>query len=102
MTYDVLEKITKKELIAGMRRHVCLPRNISDEEFLRQVKIARLFEEQEALLEKDDEINRELSAATNNPYEFMRLMVEGDKINEEIDRIDKQINQLMRATDKKS
>ncbi len=51
MTYDVLEKVGKNELIAWLRKNVFLPR-ISDEQFLKDIKLARLFAEEEELLKK--------------------------------------------------
>lgn len=95
MTYDVLEKVSKKELIAWLRRNVCLPRNISDEEFLRQVKVKRLFAEQKVLLDRSKDINRQLDDAKDNPREFMRLMVEASKLNDRIDQLRDQFDKLM-------
>lgn len=94
MTYDVLEKASKKELIAWMRKNVFLP-SISDEQFLKEVKLARLFAEEEELLKKDKALVEKLQAATGNHYEFMRLMVESDKVNQQLDKLSKQINACM-------
>ena len=96
MTYDVLEKVTKRDLIDWLRENVLLPRNISDEQFLWQVKLNRLFAENEALLKQDEELSRQLSAATNDTREFMRLMVEAQKLNAQMDKISKQISTLMK------
>lgn len=94
MTYDVLEKVSKKELIAWIRKNVFLPM-ISDEQFLKDVKLARLFEEEEKLLEKDRVLVEKLQAATSNHFEFMKLMVESDKLNQQLDKLSKQINECM-------
>ena len=42
MTYEVLEKVSKNDLIQWMRKNIFLP-DISNEKFLRDVKVARLF-----------------------------------------------------------
>ena len=94
MTYDVLEKVSKKELIAWMRKNVFLPR-ISDEKFLKDIKLARLFAEEEELLEKDKVLVEKLQAATGNHIEFIKLMVESDKLNQQLDKLSKQINDCM-------
>ena len=94
MTYDVLEKVSKKDLIAWVRKNVFLPR-ISDEQFLKDVKLARLFAEEEELLKKDKELVEKLQAATGNHFEFMKLMVESDKLNQKLDKLSKQINSCM-------
>ena len=95
MTYDVLEKVSKEELIAWMRKNVFLPR-ISDEVFLKDVKLARLFAKEEELLKKDKALIEKLQAATGNHFEFMKLMVESDKLNKQLDKLSKQINECMR------
>lgn len=98
MTYDVLEKVGKKELIAWMRKNVFLPR-ISDEQFLKDVKLAKLFAEGEELLKKDKELVEKLQAATGNHIEFMKLMIESDKLNKQLDKLNKQINECMGLED---
>lgn len=95
MTYDVLEKVSKKELIAWMRKNVFLPRNISDEEFLRRVKLDRLMAEEKELLDKNDSLIKQMEAAADKPIEFMKLWIESDKINERLNNISKNINKLM-------
>lgn len=94
MTYDVLEKVSKKELITWMRKNVFLPR-ISDEQFLKDVKLARLFAEEEELLKKDKVLVEKLQANTGNHIEFMKLMIESDKLNQQLDKVSKQINECM-------
>ena len=94
MTYDALEKVGKKELIAWMRKNVFLPR-ISDEQFLKDVKLIRLFAEEEELLKKDKVLVEKLQAATDNHIEFMKLMIESDKLNQQLDKLSKQINECM-------
>ena len=98
MTYDVLEKVGKKELIAWMRKNVFLPR-ISDERFLKDIKLAKLFAEEEELLKKDKELVEKLQAATSNHIEFMKLMIESDKLNKQLDKLSKQINECMGLED---
>ena len=95
MTYDVLEKVTKRELIDWLRENIFLPPYISDEEFLRQVKVKRLFAEQKVLLDRSKDINRQLDDAKDNPCEFMRLMVEASKLNDRIDKLREQFDKLM-------
>ena len=94
MTYDVLEKVGKKELIAWMRKNVFLPR-ISDEQFLKDIKLTGLFAEEEKLLKKDKELVEKLQAATDKPIEFMKLMEESEKLNQKLDKLSKQINECM-------
>ncbi len=94
MTYDVLEKVGKKELIAWMRKNVFLPQ-ISDEQFLKDVKLARLFANEKELLKKDKLLVEKLQAATGNHIEFMKLMIESDKLNQQLDKVSKQINECM-------
>lgn len=94
MTYDVLEKVSKKDLIAWMRKNIFLP-NISNEQFLKDVKLARLFAEEEELLRKDKELCEKLEAVTDKPVEFMRLMVESEKLNAKLAKVNKQINECM-------
>ena len=94
MTYDVLEKVSKKDIITWMRRNVFLPR-ISDEQFLKDVRLIRLFAEEEELLKKEKELCEKLQAATGNHYEFMKLMIESDKLNERLDKLIKEINKCM-------
>ena len=95
MTYDVLEKVSKKELIAWMRKNVFLSRNISDEEFLRRVKLDRLFAEEKELLDKNDSLIKQMKAAEDKPIEFMKLWIESEKLNKQLDNISKNINKLM-------
>jgi hypothetical protein len=94
MTYDVLEKVGKKELIAWMRKNVFLPR-ISDEQFLKDVKLIRLFAEEEELLNKDRALIEKLESAKDNHIEFMKLMIESEKLNQQLDKLSKQINKCM-------
>jgi hypothetical protein len=94
MTYEVLEKVGKKELITWMRKNVFLPR-ISDEEFLKDVKLIRLFAEEEELLKKEKVLVEKLQAATGDHIEFMKLMIESDKLNQQLDKVSKQINKCM-------
>lgn len=94
MTYDVLEKVGKKDLIAWLRKNVFLPR-ISDEQFLKDVKLAHLFEEEADLLEKDRILIKKLEQAKDNHVEFMKLLIESDKLNQQLDKVSKQINKCM-------
>ena len=94
MTYGVLEKVSKKELIAWMRNNVFLPM-ISDEQFLKDIKLTRLFAEEEKLLKQDKTLVEKLEAVTDKPFEFMKLMLESDKLNERLDKVSKQINECM-------
>lgn len=94
MTYDVLEKVSKKDLIAWMRKNVFLP-NISNEQFLKDVKLARLFAEEAELLRKDKELVEKLQAVADQPFEFMKLMVESEKVNDQLNKLSKQISECM-------
>ena len=94
MTYDVLEKVSKKELIQWMRENVFLP-NISNEHFLRDVKLDRLFEEEKELLEKDKELNKRLEANTENTVAFMAILVESQKNDEKMEKVNAEIQKLL-------
>lgn len=96
MTHDVLERVSKAELIAWIRRNIFLP-PISDEQFLQEAKLQRLMDENEQLLEESKALNRKLVEADNkgNHYEFMRLMVESSKLNDKIEENSKKINKSM-------
>lgn len=94
MTYDILEKATKKQLIAWMRRNVHLPR-ISDEQFLRDIRLAELMEQQEQLLQRDEQYTKELESAKDKPREFMRILVESQKHSEKLQKVSDQIDKLM-------
>ena len=95
MTYDVLEKVTKRQLIAWIRKNVFLPRNISDEQFLRDVKLHELMDRQEQMLRRDEELTQELEAAKDRPVEFMRILVESQKHSEEMQKVSDQIDRLL-------
>lgn len=94
MTYEVLEKVSKKDLIRWIRKNLFLPR-ISDEQFLKDVELDQLFAEEEELHEKNKELIDKLQAAKDNPIEFMRIMIESDKLNSQIDKLSKRINKLI-------
>lgn len=94
MTYDVLEKVSKKDLITWLRKNVFLPR-ISDEQFLKDVKLNHLFAEEADLLEKDRILITKLEQAKDNHVEFMKLMIESDKLNQQLDKVSRQINKCM-------
>lgn len=94
MTYDVLEKVGKKDLIRWMRNNVFLP-DISDERFLRDIKLDRLFALETELLEKDKELNKQLEASTGNTVAFMSILVESQKNDEEMEKINEEIRKLL-------
>lgn len=95
MNYDVLNKVTKAELIRWLRKNVFLPR-ISDEEFLRQVALETLLEKEQALLIDDEIINKQLEENKNNRIKFMALLVEGQKITDELNEVNAKIDALLR------
>ena len=94
MTYDVLNKVSKKELIAWLRKNVFLPR-ISDEQFLRDVKLNTLMEKQEKLLEKDMQFCEQLEKAKGNQFKFMAVLVESQKNYEEIKKTSAEIDKIL-------
>lgn len=94
MTYDVLEKVSKKDLIQWMRKNVFLP-PISNERFLRDVKVDRLFAVEKELLEKEKELNKQLEANTENTFAFMAILVECQKNDEEIKKVNAEIDKLL-------
>ena len=94
MTYDVLEKVSKKELIQWMRNNVFLP-NISNERFLRDVKLDRLFAVEKELLEKDKKLNKRLEGNIGNTVDFMSILVESQKNDEKIEKVNAEIQKLL-------
>lgn len=96
MTYDVLNKTTKADIIDWMRRNVLLP-NITDEQFLKDVKLNNLLKRQEELLKMDESLIAKMDAASkaDKQFEFMRLMVESDKLNKEISDISNKVDRLI-------
>ena len=94
MTYDVLEKVSKKDLIQWIRKNIFLP-DISNEKFLRDVKVNRLFAVQDELLEKDKILNKQLEANMENTAAFMAILIESQKNDEKIRKVDAEINKLL-------
>lgn len=94
MTYDVLEKVSKKDLIQWMRNNVFLP-EISNERFLRDVKLDRLFAVEKELLEKDKKLNKQLEANTGNTTAFMAIVIESQKNDEKIEKVNAEIQKLL-------
>ncbi len=94
MTYDVLEKVSKKDLIQWMRKNIFLP-NISNEKFLRDVKVDRLFALEKELLEKEQTLNKQLEANTENTVAFMAILIECQKNNEQLNRVNAELNKLL-------
>ena len=94
MTYDVLEKVSKKDLIQWMRNNVFLP-DISNERFLRDVKLDRLFAVEKELLEKDKELNKQLEANIGNTVAFMAILIKSQKNDEEIEKVNTEISKLL-------
>lgn len=95
MTYEVLRRVSKKELISWLQKHVFLP-NISDEDFLREVKLDTLFAKEQKLLLANKELNKQLEQAADNPIKFTELMIESQKLNEQINKVSESINDLLR------
>lgn len=94
MTYDVLEKVSKKDLIQWMRKNIFLP-PISNEKFLRDVKVARLFAVQDELLEKEKILNKQLEANVENTVAFMAILIESQKNDEKINKVTAEIDKLL-------
>lgn len=94
MTYDVLEKVSKKDLIQWMRKNLFLP-DISNEQFLRDVKLERLFAVEKELLEKDKELNKRLEANIGNTTSFMAILIESQKNDENIAKVNTEIQKLL-------
>ena len=94
MTYDVLEKVSKHDLIQWMRNNVFLP-NISNERFLIDVKLNHLFAIEKELLEKGEEFNKQLEANTRNSVAFMKILVESQKNDEKIEKTNTEIQKLL-------
>lgn len=94
MTYDVLEKVSKKDLIQWMRKNLFLP-DISNEQFLRDVKLDHLLAEEKELLEKDKELNKQLEANIENTTSFMAILIESQKNDEEISKVNAEIQKLL-------
>lgn len=94
MTYDVLNKVSKAELIAWLRKNIFLP-PISDQQFLQEAKLQLLMDENERLLEESKMLNEKLRKSSDNHYEFMRLMVDLTKLNDKIEANSRKINKVM-------
>lgn len=94
MTYDVLEKVSKKDLVQWMRKNVFLP-DISNERFLRDVRLDRLFAEEKQLLEKDKNLNKQLEANKGNTVAFMAILIESRKNDEKIAKVNAEISKLL-------
>lgn len=94
MTYDVLEKVSKKDLIQWMRKNLFLP-DISNEQFLRDVKLDHLLAEEKELLEKDKELNKRLEANIGNTTSFMAILIESLKNDEKIEKVNTEIQKLL-------
>ena len=96
MTYDVLNKVSKAELIAWLRQNIFLP-PISNDQFLREAKLQKLTDENENLLKKSKQLNQKLQAADikGNHYEFMQLMIELTKLNDKIQSNSEKINKII-------
>jgi hypothetical protein len=94
MTYEVLNKVSKKELISWMKNNVFLP-DISDEEFLREIKLESLFAKEKELLAADKRLNEKLEKATADPVKFLQLMTESSILNNQIEKINKEIAKLL-------
>ena len=99
MTYDVLEKVSKKDLIQWMRKNIFLP-DISNEKFLRDVKVSHLFAELDELLEKEKDFNKQLEANTQNTFAFMAILIESQKNDEKIVKVNAEIDKLLGFTKK--
>lgn len=94
MTYDILKKASRAELIKFLSQHnVQLP-NISDEEFLAQIRILRLKQHEMNLRKMDAAVTKKMVEAQDQPIEYMRLMIDSDKINKEIAKTNIKINEL--------
>ena len=94
MTYDVLNKVSKAELIAWLRKNIFLP-PISDQQFLQEAKLQLLMDENERLLEESKMLNEKLRKSSDNHYEFMRLMVDLTKLNDKIEANSRKINKVI-------
>ena len=94
MTYDVLEKVSKKDLIQWMRKNLFLP-DISNEQFLKEVKLDHLFAEEKELLEKDKELNKRLESNKENTIAFMATLLESQKNDEKIEKVNTEIQKLL-------
>ena len=93
MTYDVLEKVSKKDLVQWMRKNVFLP-NISNEKFLRDVKLSRLFVKEKELLEKDKNLNKQLEVNIGKTT-IMAILIESQKNDEKIKKVNSEISKLL-------
>lgn len=94
MTYDVLEKVSKKDLIQWIRKNVFLP-SISNERFLRDIRLDRLFAEEKELLEKDKNLNKQLEVNIGNTTAFMAILIESQKNDEKIKKVNSEISKLL-------
>lgn len=94
MTYDVLEKVSKKDLIQWMRKNIFLP-DISNKEFLRKIELESLFAKEKELLEKEKQLNKRLEANIGNTVAFMAILIESQKIGEKLNKVSAKISKLL-------
>lgn len=94
MTFDVLEKVSKKDLILWMQNNIFLP-DISNERFLRDIKLDRLFAEEKELLEKGESLAKQLEATTEYTPDSMAIFIESQKIDEKIEKVRTEISKLL-------
>ena len=94
ITYDVLNKVSKQELISWMKENVFLP-SITDEQFLKDVKLKFLLAKEKDLLEQDRVLNDKLEANKKDPYKFMALMVEAQKLQNKMQKVSDEIKPLL-------
>ena len=94
ITYDVLNKVSKQELISWMKDNVLLP-SISDEQFLKDVRLKFLLSKEKDLLEQDRILNDKLEANKKEPYKFMALMIEAQKLQNKMQKVSNEIKPLL-------
>lgn len=93
MTYEVLEKFSKREIIDFLKENVMLP-PFSDEYALCSVKLKTQFLIEEKLSEKFNAVLSAISAETN-PIRQMKLHVELQKLSEQMTITSDRINKLL-------
>ena len=94
ITYDVLNKVSKQELIEWMKENVFLP-SITDEQFLKDARLKFLLAKEKDLIEQDKVLNDKLEANKKEPYKFMALMVEAQKLQNKMQKVSNEIKPLL-------
>lgn len=95
MTYDILKKASKTEIISWLQEHKVQLPDISDEQFINEVSLLRLKQQEATLLYADADLTARMeSVRDQNPIEYMGLMISSDKINKNLQKVREKLTLL--------